>query len=68
MANLNLYDTARQFAEGAGSLSDAATSLRDALADPHTDKAQIEKLVSHLDESFTNFHQAETKLWNSVKQ
>jgi hypothetical protein len=32
MANLNLYDSARQFADGAGSLNDAALALRDALA------------------------------------
>jgi ABC-type transporter Mla subunit MlaD len=68
LANLNLYDTARQFAEGAGSLSDAATALRDAMADPNTDKAQLQKLVAHLDESFQNFHQAESKLWTAVKE
>lgn len=68
MANLNLYDTARQFAEGAGSLSDAATALRDAMSDPNADKAQIEKLIKHLDESFQSFHQAENKLWMAVKE
>ena len=67
MANLNLYDTARQFAEGAGSLSDAAAALRDAMSDPNADKAQIEKLIKHLDESFQSFHQAENKLWIAVK-
>jgi phospholipid/cholesterol/gamma-HCH transport system substrate-binding protein len=68
MGNLNLYDSARQFAEGAGSLSDAATALRDALHDPNADKAQIQKLVTHLDESFNNFHQVENKLWTAVKE
>ena len=28
MANLNLYDAARQFAEGANDMNDAATALR----------------------------------------
>jgi uncharacterized protein YoxC len=68
MANLNLYDTARQFAEGAGSLSDAATALRDAMSDPNSDKAQIELLVKHLDDSFQAFHQTERKLWAAVKE
>ncbi len=40
MANLNLYDSARQFAEGANALEDAATALRDSLdsktANPRT--------------------------------
>jgi ABC-type transporter Mla subunit MlaD len=68
MSNLNLYDTARQFAEGAGNLSDAATSLRDALRDPNADKVQIQKLVENLDQSFNSFHKVEDKLWTSVKQ
>jgi ABC-type transporter Mla subunit MlaD len=68
MGNLNIYDSARQFSDGAGSLSDAAQALRDALRDPNADKAQIQKLVEHLDESFKNFHVAEDKLWTAVKQ
>ncbi|MDB5300657.1 MAG: hypothetical protein JWO87_2320 [Phycisphaerales bacterium] len=68
MANLNLYDSARQFSEGAGSLSDAATALRDALKDPNVSQAKLQKLVEHLDESFQNFHKVEDKLWTSVKQ
>ncbi|MDB5172942.1 MAG: hypothetical protein JWN51_1715 [Phycisphaerales bacterium] len=68
MANLNLYDSARQFSEGAGSLSDAATALRDALKDPNVSQAKLQKLVEHLDESFQNFHKVEDKLWTSVRQ
>ncbi|MDB5293452.1 MAG: hypothetical protein JWL69_4693 [Phycisphaerales bacterium] len=68
MANLNLYDSARQFSEGAGSLSDAATALRDAMKDPNVNPAQLQKLVDHLEESFQNFHKVEDKLWTSVRQ
>jgi ABC-type transporter Mla subunit MlaD len=68
MANLNLYDSARQFSEGAGSLSDAAQALRDALHDPNIDKAQVQKLIDHLNESFKSFHVAEDKLWTTVKE
>ena len=68
MANLNLYDSARQFAEGANNLSDAATALRDALHDPSTDKAQLQKLIDHLDESFNGFNKVEGKLWAAVKE
>jgi ABC-type transporter Mla subunit MlaD len=62
-ANLNLYDSAREFADGAQSLSDAATSLRDTLHDPKADPATIQKKVSDLDLTFSHFHQVETKLW-----
>ncbi|HWE03660.1 MAG TPA: MlaD family protein [Tepidisphaeraceae bacterium] len=68
MGNLNLYDSARQFSEGAGSLSDAALALRDAMHDPNADKALIQKLLEHLDESFKKFHVAEDKLWTAVKE
>jgi methyl-accepting chemotaxis protein len=68
MANLNLYDSARQFAEGAGQLNDAATSLRDALKNPDVDQTQVQKLVDQLDKQFDNFNQVEQQLWTQVKQ
>jgi ABC-type transporter Mla subunit MlaD len=67
-ANLNLYDSAREFAQGAGSLSDAATALRDALRDPQADRAQIQKLIEQLDGSFNHFHEVENKLWVTAGQ
>ena len=67
VANLNLYDATRQFAEGANDLSDAATALRDALNDPQTDKAKIEQLVRQLDQSFNGFQKVESDLWQRVK-
>jgi hypothetical protein len=67
MANLNLYDAARQFAEGANNVSDAAISLRDALQDPRTDSQSLQKLVNKLDDSFTGFQKVENDLWKQVK-
>ena len=67
MGNLNLYDSARQFAEGALNLNDAATALRDSLQDKYADPATVEKLMKQLDASFTNFKQVEDKLWTEVK-
>ena len=67
-ANLNLYDSAREFADGAGSLSDAASALRDMLRDPQADRGQIQRLVNELDASFNRFHQVENKLWATAKQ
>jgi phospholipid/cholesterol/gamma-HCH transport system substrate-binding protein len=68
MANLNLYDSARQFAEGAGQLNDAALALRDALKDPQAQDADVQKLVDKLDDTFANFSAIEQQLWEQVKE
>jgi ABC-type transporter Mla subunit MlaD len=68
MGNVNLYDSARQFADGAESLNDAAGALRDALKDPQTDPKQLQKLMQQLDAAFDNFNQVEQKLWSAVKE
>jgi len=67
VANLNLFDAARDFAEGANDMSDAATALRDALKDPKADPEVIQKLVNELDQSFGNFRTVEDALWKRVK-
>jgi ABC-type transporter Mla subunit MlaD len=67
MGNLNLFDSARQFADGASNLNDAATALRDSLQDKKTDPAKVEKLMKQLDDSFANFKLVENKLWTDVK-
>lgn len=68
MANLNLYDAARQFAEGANDMNDAAAALRDALASKELDGKQIRALVDRLDKSFAGFQQVEKTLWERVKE
>jgi ABC-type transporter Mla subunit MlaD len=67
LANLQLYDAARQFADGASGVNDAAIALHDALQDPNVDKAQLQKLVDHLNATFVNFDTVEDKLWKAVK-
>jgi ABC-type transporter Mla subunit MlaD len=66
--NQSLFDSARQFAEGANDLDDAASALRDALKNPAVDGAQIEKLVEQLDVSFKKFNKVESQLWEQVKE
>ena len=68
VANLNLFDAARDFAEGANDMSDAATALRDALKDPKADPKMIQALVDELDKSFGNFQHVESALWKRVKE
>ncbi|MGA2230744.1 MAG: MlaD family protein [Tepidisphaeraceae bacterium] len=67
MANLNLYDAAREFADGANNLSDAAAALRDEMKDPQADPAKIQKMYDNLTDQFTKFQQAEDDLWTKVR-
>jgi phospholipid/cholesterol/gamma-HCH transport system substrate-binding protein len=68
VANLVLYDAARQFAEGANNMQDSAVALRDALKDKDVDPKRVEKLLEQLDKNFTHFQQVEADLWKQVKQ
>jgi ABC-type transporter Mla subunit MlaD len=67
MDNLELYDAARQFADGAESVNDASLALRDALTNPNVSKDQLQKLMDQLNTSFANFNLVEEKLWKTVK-
>lgn len=68
MANLNLFDAARQFSEGANALNDATLALRDALNNPDISKEDIRKLMEKVDQSFSHFQEVEGKLWKSVEK
>jgi len=68
LENLAIYDAARQFAEGANDLNDAAGALRDALKDKDLPQDQLQKLLDRVDQSFNNFNHVEQKLWTSVKK
>jgi ABC-type transporter Mla subunit MlaD len=67
MSNLNIYDSVRLFAQGADSLDDAASSLRDAVR-ANADPQQVKKLMDHLNDSFDQFQQVEQKMWSQIKQ
>ena len=68
MGNLNIYDSARQFAEGANDLNDAAQALRDALHDKAAQPEQIRALMDKVEKSFGKFDDVEKKLWAEVKE
>ncbi len=67
VANLNVYDSARQFAEGANDLNDAATALRDALKTGGASEKELQSMLERLEKSFTSFRDVEGKLWTEVK-
>lgn len=68
MANLNVYDAARQFAEGANDLSDAAGAVRDAIAAKKDDPEGLKKLLEQMSKSFDHFREVEKTLWEKVKE
>jgi ABC-type transporter Mla subunit MlaD len=68
MANLNLYDAARQFSQGASDLNDAATSLRDALNRHDLTEEELQSLLKQLDGTFEHFNEVENDLWQKVKE
>jgi len=67
IANLNIYDAARQFAQGASDMDDAAAALRDSLKDPDVKPATVQKLYDALTERFEHFKEVEDDLWQKVK-
>ena len=66
-ANLNLYDAARQFAEGANALEDAAVALQAAAGDPAADPADVEAILAELRGSFERFEAAERELYRRIQ-
>ena len=68
MSNLNVFDAARQFADGANALNDAAQALRDAAQDKRVDPKRLRQLMDNLNDRFAKFHDVEQKLWTDVKR
>lgn len=66
--NLVLFNAAREFAQGASELNDAARALRDASNSPHTDPEKIEKAKEQLNKAFEGFKTVEQKLWDQVRK
>jgi ABC-type transporter Mla subunit MlaD len=67
MQNINIFESARQFSEGAGELHDAAQALRAALEDPAVDEESLEELLQHVQQTFDNFREVEQRLWTEVR-
>lgn len=68
LSNLNVYDAAREFVDGATELNDAAQALRDAANDKSADAQKINQLLQRLENDFEKFDRVEKKLWSDVKQ
>lgn len=68
MGNLNLFDSARAFAEGANDLDNAAQALRDAVKQGNANPEDVQRLMRQLEERFAKFKEVEQKLWSEVKE
>jgi hypothetical protein len=68
VSNLNIFDSARQFAEGANDLNDAASALRDVMNNKNASPEDVKKMMERVEKSFTNFSEVEKKLWAEVKE
>jgi ABC-type transporter Mla subunit MlaD len=67
VANLNLYDSARQIATASQRLADATIALRDAASDPDVDAKTVQELMKTLEGTFADFRRVEDTLWKNVK-
>lgn len=68
LENLVLFDSAREFAEGANDLNDAVSALRDALHTPDTPPDELQRKLEQLEHTFGKFTEVEQKLWKTVKE
>ena len=65
--SLDLYDTARRFAEGANALQDAAVSLQDAAGDPSSQPAEVQALLNELQSKFAEFDKVQRELYQRLQ-
>ena len=71
--NDSIYNLARDFAEGATELNDAARALRDAVKTPGTPPERVQELMGNVQKSFERFEKSQAKilddkLWENVKE
>ncbi|MEM6561792.1 MAG: MlaD family protein [Planctomycetota bacterium] len=65
---LDLYDTARRFAEGASDLNAAAEALRTTANDPNADPERVEALLAEIEAKFTEFRTVERDLYEKIAE
>jgi DNA repair exonuclease SbcCD ATPase subunit len=67
VANQNLYDAARQFAEASRKLQDSSAALRDTLHDPNVKEEDVKLMLERLDIDFGDYKKVESALLERVK-
>ncbi len=66
--NLELYEAARRFADGAHDLQAAALSIELAAADPNTDPADLQDMRAQLADQIARFVEVRQKLWERFER
>ena len=65
---MNLYDSARKFADGAGSVDDAGLRPARSAGGPKQRPKKMQALMDVWRKASTNFAEVEDDLWKNVKQ
>ena len=68
VANQNLYDATRQFAEASRKLQDSSLALRDTLGTGQASKDDVQTILDKLDADFANYKRVESTLWDRVQR
>lgn len=68
VANQNLYDATRQFAEASRKLQDSSMALRDTLGTGQANKEDVQAMLDKLDADFANYKRVESTLWERVQR
>jgi ABC-type transporter Mla subunit MlaD len=67
VANQNLYDATRQFAEASRKLQDSSQALKDTLGDGKSTPADVQSILEKLNADFENYKKVERTLWDRVR-
>ncbi|MCE9589823.1 MAG: hypothetical protein K8S99_04800 [Planctomycetes bacterium] len=67
IANDNLYDAARSFAQAAGALDAAVESLRAISNDKTANPEQVKLMLDHLESLYKKYGEAEARFWETLK-
>lgn len=66
IANDNLYDAARSFAQAAGALDAAVAGLRAVSNDEGGNPEEVTRMLEHLESLYAKYHEAETRFWQTL--
>ena len=69
LESLNVYDAAAKFNDGATQLNDSVGTLTSYLASApqNVDRARLEELAAHLNQSVKDYQDAEQHFWSRLK-
>ena len=64
----NLYDASRSFAQAAGALEAATTSIKEIVSKTDVSKPRLEKMLKNLDKLYEKYDVAEKTFWKAIEK